>query len=594
MSDEREDNAYDQSPDGRSPGDALHGNESDELLAAYSAGELGAEEEAAVRHHLRHCPQCRQSLDELNRIRALLATLSSAGDVGRAEPPDHYSPARPVSLLPGVIDQMRHDRATLKAAHTPHTGVNWNNSKGELEMVGEEPDMVVEEGHTADDAATSLDNSSSGGRPYHARSYQPGKSLAFAAVAAALIVALLGAGLFGVLGPRLRHTAPEGNTSVPTTSSTPVTPTSTVPAIPLDPRTGLPKDGGLGHIQILGPDDAWALGGVRVATGVVGQPGPSSRSYYFLAHFDGTGWHLVRDTYTTVEINDLAMTSSAEGWAVGMDMDSSPLLGVILHYKKGRWERTDVPNTGGFYRLHMVSSDEGWAMGPTSGFQPASTNPPFIMHYSHGVWTHVTTTIQQAPGDFSFDSPDHGWLVGSGGTIASYSYGAWTKWPQSTTADLNSVSSLNGSDAWAIGTIPSKPPSTPPAPVVLHFDGRSWARVPVPALGTSGTLRQIVMANASDGWLFGTLFPPSLDIQPVTETPIVLHYSGGAWQRVTMPAPLGYQIVLGEISLSPDGDGWATADLDHLTGLTGKRGVDSSTFALLRCHAGVWSIYNNS
>lgn len=594
MSDEREDSAYYQSPDVRSVDDVLHSDECDELLAAYSASELYAEEEAAVRQHLEHCMQCRQSLDELNRIRALLATLPAVGNVSRAEPLDPNFPVRPVSPLPGVVVQMRHDTATLEAPHTPHTIVNRSSSRGELGMVKgkSDLDMGVEESNTADGVVRSSDISSNGWQLSHVQSYKPSKSLTFASVAAALIIALLGAGLFGVLGPRLRHTAPVGNSPIPATSTVSVTPTSTLPAIPLDPRTGLPKDGTLSHIQIISPDDAWALGQVFVVIQLADHS--YSKPYFFLAHFDGTTWQPVRGTYTSTTINDLAMTSSTEGWAVGADEGSPSPFGVILHYKNGRWERTNVLNMGGFYRIHMLSADEGWAMGPTSAFWPASTNPPFIMHYSHGVWTHVTTPIQQAPGDFSFDKPDHGWLVDFDGLIASYSHGTWAKWPQSQPGDLNSTSSLSGDDAWAVGATRGEPPSTPPAPVVLHFDGRSWLRISVPALGSSGTLRQIVMLNASEGWLIGTLFPSSSAIQPVTETPIVLHYTGGAWQRATMPAPPGYEIVLSDISMSPNGDGWASASLNHLSATTGKNGVDSSTFVLLRYHAGVWSIFSNS
>lgn len=88
-------------------------------------------------------------------------------------------------------------------------------------------------------------------------------------------------------------------------------------------------------------------------------------------------------------------------------------------------------------------------------------------------------------------------------------------------------------DIWAVGE----------AGLVLHFDGRRWARVETPTLRT---LRAVHGCAPDDVWIVGS--------------DVVLHYDGGAWQRVSTPGL--YPGALRSVFCAATGEVWAA---EHYT-----------------------------
>ena len=76
-------------------------------------------------------------------------------------------------------------------------------------------------------------------------------------------------------------------------------------------------------------------------------------------------------------LTDVFMTSSNEGWAVGIS--------DILHYNGTAWEQ--VPGTSAYplNSLYMTSSKEGWAVGAYGT----------ILHYHDGLWTLATSIVDR-------------------------------------------------------------------------------------------------------------------------------------------------------------------------------------------------------
>src|SRR6185312_3751631 len=88
------------------------------------------------------------------------------------------------------------------------------------------------------------------------------------------------------------------------------------------------------------------------------------------------------------------------------------------------------------------------------------------------------------------------------------------------------------------------------------------------------------MTSATDGWAVGVMQPFTND-----SALLALHYTGGVWQRVSMPAaPSG--VIGARVRMTTTGDGWMLLDL-------GKRHVTpyqaQYSYALLHYQNGVWA-----
>jgi hypothetical protein len=112
---------------------------------------------------------------------------------------------------------------------------------------------------------------------------------------------------------------------------------------------------------------------------------------------------------------------------------------------------------------------------------------------------------------------------------------------------MNGVAVVSDSDAWAAGWdgyIDGE--EFVNDPVLLHWDGQSWARIP---LGPGrGQLADIVAIGPDDVWAVG--HSGNEDFLPLT-----LHWDGATWHRVpTPPIERGYLL---DVSASGPNDVWA-------------------------------------
>jgi hypothetical protein len=105
------------------------------------------------------------------------------------------------------------------------------------------------------------------------------------------------------------------------------------------------------------------------------------------------------------------MTSDIEGWA--------GTVSGVLHYENGQWSPETTPGGIGIYHCHMLSTDEGWAVGATGN---SAGHTSYILHYQHGTWRE--TLLPSSPDvllqGIDMDSAADGWAVGDSGTIIHY------------------------------------------------------------------------------------------------------------------------------------------------------------------------------
>jgi hypothetical protein len=110
----------------------------------------------------------------------------------------------------------------------------------------------------------------------------------------------------------------------------------------------------------------------------------------------------------------------------------------------------------------------------------------------------------------------------------AYSAGASLRGRQ---AYLTSVAALTADDIWAVGDFASVG-SLPPAPLIEHWNGRSWSLQPTDALARLGTglpqtLVSVAVVASDDVWVLGTPGSRSSDVY--------LHWNGASWQLLRGP-----------------------------------------------------------
>lgn len=360
----------------------------------------------------------------------------------------------------------------------------------------------------------------------------------YLSVAAVILLALVSAILFGVFGAGMRtgvgSGVPKGTPGVQgrgTATTAAQTAASGMPPVMLT------------RVQMLSNSEGWAIGGDVIAQYKQGR------------------W-TVAITVPHATLTGLSMVTSSEGWAVGVS--DSPPLGIMLHYSQGQWTRIAEPPVlqadEYLASIAMLSASEGWAgsyMGDGSG-------NGFILHDVGGQWTRIA--VRDAKGypiginRIDMLSSTEGWATVLGGSSSNsflhYVGGQWTvvDAPHPGPTDLSMASATEG---WAVGF------NGPTGDTVLvHCTNGQWTTIPPAVADTVGGGRLhglwgVSMISSVEGWAVG-------------DQGAILHYTNGAWTRVSSPTPLA----LYAVQMVSPGEGWAV----------GERGI------ILHYQSGVWSI----
>ena len=86
-----------------------------------------------------------------------------------------------------------------------------------------------------------------------------------------------------------------------------------------------------------------------------------------------------------------------------------------------------------------------------------------------------------------------------------------------TAAVLEAVRTVSATDAWAVGSVAN---GTTGEPLILHWNGRKWAQAASPHPGTNGGLASVAATSASNAWAVGTFFNGAADRS------LILHWNG--------------------------------------------------------------------
>ena len=127
-------------------------------------------------------------------------------------------------------------------------------------------------------------------------------------------------------------------------------------------------------------------------------------------------------------------------------------------------------------------------------------------------------------------------------------------------AILLSISMISSSEGWVAGVMATSakasPTNTTPSsnetPLLLHYSNGQWNKVTLPAL--QGEFSDLQMVSANEGFASG---------RTPTQQPLLLHYLNGAWRQDIPVVSSNDGVESLAYSMSPTGDLWAT-DTTHI------------------------------
>ena len=292
---------------------------------------------------------------------------------------------------------------------------------------------------------------------------------------------------------------------------------------------------------------------------------PDAKNPYVLYFWDGTSWSSRRertgDGWTDVPLIDESAASethrAAKPPAFGSkkfrQSRATPTSGTTTA-AAGRTRRSVVM---GAVVLVAVAAIAALVVRATQGGGGQPPSPSATSNLLHGV-SVTSSSDAWAVGEYT---GVHGatatlierWSTSGWATVASPSQGD--------RGTLRAVAALSASDAWAVGSYRPRP-NSPTRALVLRWDGSSWARVAVPALGgtTSGDTALLGAAGTSsqDAWAVGSI----TDATSRATTTLILHWNGTAWLAVpSPPAPAGStHSELTSVDAISSSNAWAVGD----------------------------------
>lgn len=215
------------------------------------------------------------------------------------------------------------------------------------------------------------------------------------------------------------------------------------------------------------------------------------------------------------------------------------------------------------------SATHGWARINRTTGAPYENPIGTLLHFSGGRWT--PTPVAQSPhpevsnptvADLASVSPSDGWAVGrfltkdndsAGAMIQRWDGSAWKLFgnplEDQDGAALSGVTAVSATDVWAVGERTNA--DGVKVPMTLHFDGTSWAEVPVPR-PEGGTHAALTSVSASGGevWAGG-----QYRVDDIPQVPLVLRWDGTAWKNVPIERR-EFGGFVGNVYAAAPGDVW--------------------------------------
>jgi hypothetical protein len=292
-------------------------------------------------------------------------------------------------------------------------------------------------------------------------------------------------------------------------------------------------------------------------------------------------WHVVKQVgfLNGPEVN-FAAASAQDAWSTwvttGQGQGSPPALPQAVERWNGTaWQRITLPAS----LVPHVRTAVSVATGSVSDAWIFSWKwPAEALRYSGSRWTlqAIPSWVIRPAADKRLSvssvafSPKDVWVFSLGidahkdHYAAHYDGRTWSKVPLP--AIPGEVSVVSANDIWALGVTSGSSVSSWTASGVTHYNGRTWSFTRLPALpvakGVSVSYANLTATGPGSTWLVRTL-----TMEDGVSTPTVTHLSGSRWTTVGFPSGPGSLIPL---ATAQDGSGglWVDAIFTNPSGFT--------------------------
>jgi hypothetical protein len=245
-------------------------------------------------------------------------------------------------------------------------------------------------------------------------------------------------------------------------------------------------------VSAVSSTNAWASGTFRSTSG------PDDT---LILHWNGTKWTRVPSPDPSTTDNFLfgvSAASAGSAWSVGYDCsaacNTSPYDTMTLQWNGSGWSAASSPDPSATVNdlqgVAAISAKNAWAVGEEASV--TSAYDTLVLHWNGTAWSAVASDSPSSTDNFLVGvggaSPSAVWAVGDFCEPGCSAYDslieAWngTSWvsvsspdPSSGVNDLNAVSTLSSTDAFAVGQYEA--PGTVFDTFVVHWNGTDWSQV---------------------------------------------------------------------------------------------------------------------
>jgi hypothetical protein len=300
----------------------------------------------------------------------------------------------------------------------------------------------------------------------------------------------------------------------------------------------------LDGVASVSPTEAWSVGFSRVNF-----PAPFRA---LIEHRTASGWSIVasaqRPAADDTRLHGVAAVSTSDVWAVGSDTGASGH-SLIERWNGSAWSAVAGPAAepagAELKSIAAISANNIWAVGDFNaggGFQT------LIEHFNGSTWqvmpgAPILLTGHDFLSGVAGSGPNDVWAVGRTfrhpvPIIEHFDGKNWSQFTQSVSgynSSLNSVSVVNATDAWAVGT------QNLSDTVTEHWDGKAWTLVHSPfptANNAQNDLTGVVALGRDNVWAVGQTLSNFSSLETLAE-----HWDGTAWSTVGTPDPTGQDIL---------------------------------------------------
>jgi hypothetical protein len=241
--------------------------------------------------------------------------------------------------------------------------------------------------------------------------------------------------------------------------------------------------------------------------------------------------------------------SGAAVWAAGSYLGSRGTHPLVFRWNGTAWKRQRTPSAAGagIAGLAASSTSDVWAVGSRiSGGVPPTVHT-FALHWDGGQWSTVKTP-NRTTGSSAVNSlqgvtttgPSSAWAVGFSGVFGSSSSNrtlvlhwdgrTWARQgspnPGAGGDFLNGVTSVTPALGWAVGSEAGSDSVAHPLILVRH--GTAWTKDAPPSLDQPATLHSVSATSTSAAWAVG------ISGKKVSHT-LVFRWNGNGWSHVKSP-----------------------------------------------------------